>query len=88
VPDPIVSDPMSAQLNPTMYAQALEIMVALDGVVGDETATKVMCRLGLNADEVDPAFVEAVLDRVNGIDLTAKVDADVTDALTQTLSGE
>jgi len=87
VPDPVTADPMAAQLNSAMYVQVLEIMVALDRAVGEQIANQVMTTLGLNADGVDPAFVEAVAVRLEGMDLAAEVDANVTEQLLGTLGG-
>ena len=87
VPDPVTADPMAAQLNTAMYVQVLEIMVALDQAVGEQITNEVMTTLGLNADDVDPAFVEGIAVRLEGMDLAAEVDANVTEQLLGTLGG-
>jgi len=46
-----------------------------------------MTTLGLNADDVDPAFAEGIAVRLEGMDLAAEVDANVTEQLLGTLGG-
>jgi len=87
VPDPVTPDPMSADLNTAVYAQVLEIMVALDQAVGEQIANQVMTRLGLNADDVDPALVETIAARLDGLDLCAEVDANVAEQVVGALGG-
>ncbi len=87
LPDPATADPMAAQLDAVMYVQVLEIMVALDQAVGEQIANQVMTTLGLNADDIDPAFVEEVALRLEGMDLAAEVDAKVIEQLLGTLGG-
>jgi len=85
VPDPQTDAPLEATLDAKLYAQILDIMVALDAAVGPELANSVMTGLKLNADEPDAATVERVLARVSAEDFGASVEKDITDRLLEQL---
>ena len=87
VPDPVVADPTAAALNVTMYIQALEILTALDAAVGPEISTDIMRTLGLGGTDVDAARVAAIAERLEGMDLSAETDAEVTRWLLGRLGG-
>lgn len=88
VPDPVVTDPATAPLDATMYIQALEIMAALDAAVGPEISTDILRALGVGGADVDAARVVAIAGRLEGIDLPAETDAEVTRWLLGRLRGD
>jgi hypothetical protein len=84
LPDPPSEDPSAAELNTVMYVQATEIMVALDQAVGEQIAAEVMATLGISGD-ADPATVEDVAVRLEGMDLGAQIDEDVQQRMLEML---
>ncbi len=87
VPDPVTEDPTGADLNAEMYAQIIEIMMALDVAVGEQITDTVMQTLGLSGDDVDAGFVAEIAERVKARDLAAEIDGNVTDMLLGELGG-
>lgn len=87
VPDPVTEDPLAAPLDVQTYMQALEIMNTLDAAVGPEISTDVMRTMGLGGATADPALVAQVAARLQGVDLPAEVDAEVTQWLLERLGG-
>ncbi len=85
VPDPQTDAPLETTLDAKLYAQILDIMVALDAAVGPELANTVMAGLKLNEDEPDAAAVERVLARVSAKDFGASVEKDIADRLLEQL---
>lgn len=86
LPDPVTENPETADFNVLMYVQALEIMVALDHAVGEQIADAVMTALGLGGAP-DPAMVEEIAVRLEGMDLAAEIDQEVTEQLLRRLGG-
>ncbi len=86
IPDPVSDDPMAAELNATMYVQALEIMTALDAAAGETITNEVLTTLGMG-DSNDPAMVEEMAVRLEGMDLSAEIDSGVKDRLLGLLGG-
>ena len=86
LPDPATDNPDAAELNTLMYVQAVEIMVALDAAVGEQIATEVMMTLGMGGD-ADPAMVEEMAVRLEGMDLGAEIDEGVRERLLGVLGG-
>lgn len=86
LPDPVSDDPGGAELNTLMYVQATEIMMALDQAVGEPLATEIMGTLGLSGDP-DPAMVEEMAVRLEGMDLSAEVDGNVKEQVLGLLGG-
>lgn len=86
LPDPLTDDAVAAQFNALTYLQALEIMIALDHAAGEQIADRVMIALGLS-DDPDPAMVEEIAVRLEGIDLAAEIDGEVTEQLLRRLRG-
>ncbi|MBD3292113.1 MAG: hypothetical protein GF393_04255 [Armatimonadia bacterium] len=86
LPDPATDDPGAAEVNTLMYVQATEIMVALDAAVGERLSTEVLRELGLSGDP-DPAMVEEIAVRLEGMDLGAEIDQDVTEQVLGILGG-
>ena len=86
----VLPDPAGAQsaeeLNTLMYVQATEIMMALDDAVGEAISTQVMRTLGVAGDP-DPATVEEIAVRLEGMDLSAQVDENVADSVLGLLGG-
>jgi len=86
IPDPIVAgDPLSGEVDVPLYVNILDIMVALDGLVGEEMTDQVMVGLGLNGDEPDAAMVERVLGRLSAEDYATDVNEGIADGMVQTL---
>ena len=86
VPDPVTDDPAAVEFDALMYVQALEIMVALDRAVGERISTEVIKRLGLS-DDPDPALVEEIAVRLEGMDIGAEIDREVVERLLGMLGG-
>ncbi len=86
LPDPVVADPAAAEMNVLMYVQALEILTALDRAVGPEIADEVIAGLELKGDP-DPARVEEIAVRLEGIDLGAETSQKIIEQLMQMLGG-
>ncbi len=86
LPDPVSDDPMSAELDTIMYVQAVEIMMTLDQVAGEQIANQVMGELGITGDP-DPAAVEEIAVQLEGIDLGRQIDRGVTEQLLNALGG-
>ncbi|MFP4249670.1 MAG: hypothetical protein ACLFU7_08415 [Armatimonadota bacterium] len=86
LPDPVSDDPSSAELDTLMYVQAVEIMMALDDAVGEQNAAVLMGRLGLTGD-ADPATVEEVAERLEGLDLGAEIDEAAAERALELLGG-
>jgi hypothetical protein len=86
LPDP-VGDVPAAELDALMYVQATEIMMALDAAVGEQIATDVMRTLGLTGDP-DPATVEEIAVRLEGMDLAAEIDEGARQHALELLGGE
>ncbi len=87
VPDPVVEGSEEGELDAALYAQILDIMVALDGAVGTQLADEIMLELGLNADAPDPARVAQIAERVLADDFAAGIDSGVRQRLLDQLGG-
>ncbi len=81
VPDPVTDAPLQAELDGGLYADILDIMVALDAAVGPKLANTIMVGLHLNADTPDRAAVQKVLQRVTAEDFAASVEKDLSESL-------
>ncbi|NLO05735.1 MAG: hypothetical protein GX131_07865 [candidate division WS1 bacterium] len=86
VPNPPTADPMAAELNTLMCVQALDVMTALDQAIGEQLANEVLLTLGLG-DAPDPALVEEMAVRLEGMDLAAEIDREVVARLLGLLGG-
>ncbi len=86
IPNPAGEEGAEAEFDVTMYIQALEIMVHLDRAVGQAIANDVMTTLGLGG-EPDPAMIEEIAVRLEGMDLEAEIDEEVTEQLLGRLGG-
>lgn len=87
VPDPLTENPTEAEFDAALYAQLLEIMVALDVAVGEPVASEVMTTLGLHGADVDPALVGEVHERVTAEDFGAQIESNVTEDVLSRLGG-
>ena len=85
VPDPATNAPLQAELDAPLYAEILGIMVALDAAVGPQLTDSIMVGLRLNADTLDRAAVQKVLQRVTAEGFTVSVEKDVREALIRQL---
>lgn len=85
VPDPATDAPLEAELDAALYAEILDIMVALDAAVGPELANAIMLGLQLNADSPDPAAVRKTHERVSAEGFAASVEKDLCETLIQQL---
>ncbi len=87
IPDPeVAGDPLEGELNIGPYVKILDIMVALDGLVGEEMTDQVMVGLGLNGNEPDAAMVERVLGRLSAEDYATDINGGIAGGMVQSLS--
>lgn len=87
IPDPEVrGNPLDGEVDLGMYENILDIMVALDGLVGEEMTDQVMVGLGLNGNKPDAAMVERVLARLSAEDYAGEVNEGIAGGMVQSLS--
>lgn len=85
VPDPATNDPLGGEIDLPLYVQVLDIMVALDALVGEELTDRAMVALKLNADEPDRQAVAIVAGKVAAEDFAATVNQWALDSLVRKL---
>lgn len=64
IPDPITANPAAQAVDLELYTQILEVMVALDGLVGKELTDQIMVALKLNVDRPDPQALAVIAAKV------------------------
>ena len=85
VPDPVTDNPPGGEIDLPLYVQILDIMVALDNLVGETMSDRIMQRLQLNVDEPDRDVVAAIAKKVTAEDFAATLNEAVVDSLVNVL---
>ncbi len=88
IPDPLTDEPLGGEFDFPLYQQILDIMVTLDGLVGEEMADRVMIGLALNADAPDAALVTRVYERISADEYAVGMRDGLTAGLIGSLSAE
>ncbi|MCD6360259.1 MAG: hypothetical protein J7M38_05280, partial [Armatimonadetes bacterium] len=85
VPDPVTDNPPGGEIDLPLYVQILDIMVALDNLVGETMSDRIMQRLKLNVDEPDRDVVAAIAKKVTAEDFAATLNEAAVDSLVNVL---
>ena len=85
VPDPVTDNPPGGEIDLPLYVQILDIMVALDNLVGETMSDRIMQRLQLNVDEPDRDVVAAIAKKVTAEDFAATLNEAAVDSLVNVL---